>query len=351
MTLLAAFQVLLQRYSGQDDIAVGVPIAGRSRPELEGLIGFFVNTLVLRGDLSGDPSFAEYLARVRARALDAYAHQDLPFEKVVEELAPSRDLSRNPLFQISFALQNTPPPDWRLDGLDVRATTSPTAAPSSISTRCRRKRRPARDAHRICPALFDQATIETMAQGARCLRRLSKMASASVLRCRVDRSARDRYRTVSRPIFRARSTSSSLQSRAHARSVAVREGTAALSYAELDARANQLARFLGAQGVQRGSLVAVAMERGVEMTVALLAVLKAGAAYLPLDPALPRPWLASMLEDAGQPPVLTQQRLLDGLPSGAGRACCIDRDWADIATHDRSDPGNRVTGGETASMM
>ena len=114
-------------------------------------------------------------------------------------------------------------------------------------------------------------------------------------------------------------------------SIAVREGTTTLSYAELDARANQLARFLGAQGVHRESVVAVALERGIEMTVALLGILKAGAAYLPLDPALPRQWLASMLEDAGQPLVLTQQRLLDRLPAGAARACCIDRDSADIA--------------------
>jgi hypothetical protein len=123
MTLLAAFQVLLYRYSGQDDIVVGVPIAGRVRPELGGLIGFFVNTLVLRGDLSGEPTFREYLARVRARALEAYAHQDLPFEKLVEELRPKRDMSRNPLFQVALVLQNTPPGTLQLEGLCVQPLT------------------------------------------------------------------------------------------------------------------------------------------------------------------------------------------------------------------------------------
>ena len=123
MTLLAAFQVLLYRYSGQDDIVVGVPIAGRVRPELGGLIGFFVNTLVLRGDLSGEPTFRQYLARVRARALEAYAHQDLPFEKLVEELRPKRDMSRNPLFQVALVLQNTPSGTLQLEGLCVQPLT------------------------------------------------------------------------------------------------------------------------------------------------------------------------------------------------------------------------------------
>ena len=129
MTLLAAFQVLLHRYSGQDDIAVGTPIAGRGRTELEGLIGFFVNTLVLRSDLAGNPAFTELLARVRETALGAYTHQDLPFEKLVEELSPSRDMSRNPLFQVMFVLQNAPDAELALKG--VQASRLPLAGHSA----------------------------------------------------------------------------------------------------------------------------------------------------------------------------------------------------------------------------
>ena len=166
MTLLAAFQVLLYRYSGQEDIAVGcADRRPRTRPSSSGLIGFFVNTLVLRGDLSGDPSFPRVLARVRARALDAYAHQDLPFEKLVEELHPQRDLSRNPLFQVALAMQNTPQGELRLEGVDVEP----------LNDICEREREVRPDADSITEVggalrtrveyatdLFDAATIERM---------------------------------------------------------------------------------------------------------------------------------------------------------------------------------------------
>jgi amino acid adenylation domain-containing protein len=360
MTLLAAFQVLLHRYSGQDDIAVGVPIAGRNRPELEGLIGFFINTLVLRGDLSSDPSFADYLARVRARALDAYAHQDLPFERLVQELAPSRDLSRNPLFQISFSLQNAPQQHWRLAGIDAHAVEGIVDSNAKFDLHLSVGESAGQLRGRIdyAAALFDRATIENMAAQWRTLLeaivanpggRVSRLALQSPseraqLLARSNLVAADRCEASVHELFAA-------QAARAPDAIAVREGTAALDYAELDARANQLARSLGAQGVQRGSLVAVAMERGVEMTVALLGVLKAGGAYLPLDPALPRQWLASILEDAGKPLVLTQQRLLERLPDCADRALCIDRDREVIARNDRSDPGNSVAGGDTAYVM
>jgi thioesterase domain-containing protein len=164
MTLLAAFQVLLHRYSGQEDVAVGVPIAGRVRPELGGMIGFFVNTLVLRGDLSGDPSFTAYLARVRARALEAYAHQDLPFEKLVEELHPKRDLSRNPLFQVALAMQNTPQGELRLEGIDVEPVTdlSSESAKFDLQFSITEVAGVLRTRVEYATDLFDPSTIERM---------------------------------------------------------------------------------------------------------------------------------------------------------------------------------------------
>ena len=165
MTLLAAFQVLLHRYSGQEDIAVGTPIAGRGRTELEGLIGFFVNTLVLRSDLAGNPTFTELLARVRETALGAYTHQDLPFEKLVEELSPSRDISRNPLFQVMFVLQNAPDAELMLRG--VQASRLPLAGHSAKFDLTVTMRETAAGLHvrwEYSTDLFDASTVERMAQ-------------------------------------------------------------------------------------------------------------------------------------------------------------------------------------------
>ena len=335
MTLLAAFQVLLHRYSGQDDIAVGVPIAGRNRPELESLIGFFVNTLVLRGTLSGDPTFLEYLGRVRERSLDAYAHQDLPFEKLVEELAPSRDLSRNPLFQVSFALQNAPPPAWRLTGLEVSTVEDiiDASAKFDLSFSVGESAGELRGRIDYAAALFDHATVVNMAVQWRCLLAAIATHPAERISRLALHSASERGRLLAEGNRVVSDFSSASVHRLFAEqavrtpaATAVRDGDVTLSYGELDARANQLARFLGGKGVQRGSIVAVAMERGPWMTVTLLGILKAGAAYLPLDPALPHEWLASMLEDAGQPPVLTLQPLLARCPPGLARVFCIDRD-------------------------
>ena len=361
MTLLAAFQVLLHRWSGQDDIAVGVPIAGRSRAELEDLIGFFVNTLVLRGDLAGNPSFVELLARVRQRSLDAYAHQDLPFEKLVEELAPSRDLSRNPLFQVSFALQNAPAPDWRLPGLEIQPVEGifNTSAKFDLYLAVTETAGVLWGRFEYAAALFDAGTIEHMAAQWRTL--LAAIAASPDER--IDRlplqSPSERARLLAEwnhltPPGRRAASVNELFARQAERApdaIAVRDGVTTLSYRELDARANQVARYLRALRVGRETLVAVAMERGPELVTALLGILKAGGAYLPVDVALPRERLSLMLGDAAVNLVLTQQRLLDRLPDGVARVVCLDRDWPEIGTHHRSDPGHRADRADAAYVM
>lgn len=361
MILLAAFQVLLHRWSGQDDIAVGVPLAGRNRAELEGLIGFFVNMLVLRGDLSGDPPFVGHLARVRQRCLDAYAHQDLPFEKLVEQLAPSRDLSRNPLFQVSFALQNTVPPDWRLAGLDVEPVEGVAYDNAKFDLSVSVTETAGRLQARIeyAAALFDAATIEHMADQWRAL----LAAIVANPGERIDRlplqSPAQRTRLLVEwnrvgPADTGGASVPELFAAQVARTpeaIAVRDGPAAVSYRELDARSTQLARYLQVDGVRRETWVGVALERGAELATALLGILKAGGAYVPLDPALPRERLSSMLADAGWPRVLTQQRLLDGLPTDAERTVCIDRDWGRIAAADRAGPADRAGGCDAAYVM
>ena len=350
MTLLAAFQVLLYRYSGQDDIAVGVPIAGRTRPQLEGLIGFFVNTLVLRGDLSGNPGFTQYLRRVRDRALDAYSHQDLPFEKLVEELAPKRDLSRNPLFQASLAFQNTPPRTLAIArprrAPDRRAYTT---APPSSTWRMSLTERDGELAGSLEYAsdLFDAATIERMAGHfvQPCWRDRRRSGSAASTRCRC--SARrsgigcSSTGTTPRPTIRRTAASTSCsRSRRRARPTPWPwcSTTQRLTYGELDARANQLAHHLRTLGVGPDVLVGICVERSLEMVVGLLGILKAGGAYVPLDPGYPHERLAFMLEDAQAPVLLTQERLLGRLPPHAGRTLCLDRDWPTVAAQPATCP-------------
>ncbi|MGH8714100.1 MAG: non-ribosomal peptide synthetase, partial [Casimicrobiaceae bacterium] len=356
-----AFQVLLHRWSGQDDIAVGVALAGRRRPELEGLIGFFVNTLVLRGDLGGDPTFVGVLARARRRSLDAYAHQDLPFEKLVEQLAPSRDLARNPLFQVSFTLQNTPPPDWKLPGLEVESIDDVVPARAKFDLHVAATEIAGRLEGTIeyAAALFDAATIEHMAgQWQALLAAIVADPGLGIDRLRLQSPARRARLLIEwNRITAAGGRDATVdvlfaaQAARTPEAIAVRDAPAALSYRELDARSNQLARHLLADGAGRGTLVGVAIERGAELAIALLGILKAGGAYVPLDPALPRERLALMLDDTGRPRVLTQQRLLDRLPPDAQGAFCVDRDWARIAGNERTAPARLAGGGDAAYVM
>ncbi|HBL30739.1 MAG TPA: non-ribosomal peptide synthetase, partial [Acidobacteria bacterium] len=324
MVLLAAFQALLARLGGQEDFAVGSPIAGRNRQEIEGLIGFFVNTLVLRAGLSGEPSFRELLGRVRETALAAYAHQDVPFEKLVEELAPERSLTHSPLFQVMFVLQNAPVPGLDMQGLRLRpVSTAGATAKFDLTLSLEPREGGLGGLIEYATDLFDGVTIdrllghfELLLTGAvsdpdRRPADLPLLSRAELHQVQVEWNP-----AAAQPAASLIDRFESWADRAP-EAVALLVPSApeeALTYAELERRAGRLARRLRSLGVGIDSRVGLCAERSPAMIVAVLGILKAGAAYVPLDPAYPRERLAFMIEDARLPVLLTEERLLGGLP-------------------------------------
>ena len=320
MGLLTGFVVLLERYTGQEDLTVGTPIAGRTRVEVEGLIGFFVNTLVLRADLSGDPSFVDQLKRMREVSLGAYAHQELPFERVVEELEPVRDLSRTPLFQAMFVLQNVPLEaldieGLRLDGLELDSAT----AKFDLTLSMVEREGGLRGSIEYDTDLFDRSTVCRLAEHLRTLLSGALAAPYTALSDLPLQTAAERHQLLTEYndtevrlegetcVHRWIERQASLSPEAVA---VVCEGSV-LSYGELDSRANRLGRHLRRLGVGPEVVVGICAERSVELLVGLLGILKAGGAYLPLDPSYPLERLAFMVEDgltcAGRPALLVVQ--------------------------------------------
>jgi amino acid adenylation domain-containing protein len=347
MTLLATFQTLLSRYTGQEEIVVGTPIANRNRAETEPLIGFFVNTLVMRTDISGDPSFEQLLGRVREVALGAYAHQDLPFEKLVEELQPERDLSRSPLFQVMFILQNAPQGELAAQGLrfgsiEVQGGTAKfdltlAAGESEGRLRCEVEYR---------TGLFDASTIkrmlghfETLLEGvaARPEQRVSELPLLTgVEREQVLAEWNDTRRAYPEglcihELFEA-------QAARTPGATAVVDGGVPLTFAELNGRANQVAHRLRALGVGPDVPVGICVERSGEMIVGLLGILKAGGAYVPLDPEYPRERLAFMLKDSDVGVLLTQERLLARLPEHGASVVRLDADRPELERQSEENP-------------
>ncbi|MFC5891106.1 amino acid adenylation domain-containing protein, partial [Kitasatospora aburaviensis] len=309
MVLQAGLAALLGKLGAGSDVPIGTPIAGRTDEALDDLVGFFVNTLVLRTDLSGDPSFTELLGRVRGAALAAYAHQDVPFEHLVEALNPSRSLSHHPLFQTGLVVQNAPGGDFELPGLLVSGVTvltgtarldltfgfaeeyGPDGAPAGLG-----------GAVEYSTDLFDRSTVETLV--ARWTRLLAAVAAAPDLPIGgIDLLSAQERRELLPTVDAAAATASlpelfAAQVAAAPDAVALVSGDAELTYRQLDARANRFAHALIARGVGPERVVAVALPRSVESVVAVLGVLKAGAAYLPVDPAYPRARIDLMLADA-----------------------------------------------------
>ncbi|MBV9107973.1 MAG: AMP-binding protein, partial [Gemmatimonadetes bacterium] len=348
MMLLGAFQVLLSKYGGSEDVVVGSPIAGRTRGEVEELIGFFVNTLVLRTDLSGDPGFRETLRRVREATLGAYAHQELPFEKLVAELQPERSLSHSPLFQVMFTLQNAGGAGGALPGLSVSGVgAEPASARFDLSLELAPTPQGLRGALNYSTDLFERGTVLRMAGHlARVLEqvvadadvRLSQLElideaeRALVLEEWNRTDAEYPAGTCIHELFEAQASRTP-------GAVAVRFEEESLTYAELNARANRLAHHLVRLGVGPEVRVGVLMERSLEMVVSLLAVLKAGGGYVPLDPGLPAERLAYMLDDSAVPVLLTQERLRAVLPARDGvRVVSVDGAWREIAAESAENP-------------
>ncbi|MFH0245768.1 amino acid adenylation domain-containing protein [Streptomyces sp. HK10] len=341
MVLLAAFTVLLSRYSGQEDIAVGSPVAGRDRPELEHLIGFFVNTLALRTDVSGDPAFTELVDRARETCLEAYAHADVPFERLVDEVGASRDLSRTPLVQAVLSFGNTDIPQVRMGGADIRPDeVSPGTSKFDLVLEVVPRGGAWRATLEYNTDLFEAATADRLLDHLTELlravaeapgRKLSELpATRAADRADLERWGRGPERPLAgvpaHVLFEERV-------REHPDATALICPDGEIGYARLNARANRLARRLRTLGVGPGTLVALCAHRSADTYTGILGVLKAGGAYVPVDPGYPRERVRFMLADSAAPVVLTQQDVherLGGLPGAPHRhVVLLDRDHRD----------------------
>jgi amino acid adenylation domain-containing protein len=333
MTLLAAYQALLARYSGQEDIAVGTPVAGRDHPLTEGLIGFFVNVLVLRAHLSVGVTFRELLHQVRETCLGAFAHQDVPFERIVDELKPQRDLSRSPLFQAAFILQNAPPPTLRLPGVTLRQVDvdqGTSKSDLSLSMTATAEGLVGRLVYNT--DLFEPATIARMARHFQTLVEGAvdqpdlPAARLPLLTPRERRQLVTEWNVTAADLLPDRCVHQLFEGQVQRApdATALVSGGRAFTYGELNRRANRLARDLQRHGVGPETTVGLVAERSPEAVIGILATLKAGGAYMPADPTFPPDRVAFMLRDAGVHVTLAGRRCREGLPPDAGVVIELD---------------------------
>ena len=352
MVLLAAFQTLLHRYTSQEDILVGSPIAGRTQVETEGLIGPFINTLVLRIDLSGNPSFLELLQRVRSTTLDAYVNQDLPFERLVKELQPDRDLRRPPFFQVMFNLENLPQKAVGVQNLEIEEFEFDSGTTHfDLELEITENRQGLYCLMSYNLDLFDSSTInrllghyQTLLQGLanhpdQPLSELPLLTEHERHQLLVEwNDTRTHYpqELCVHHVFED-------QVRRTPNAVAAVLKDRQFTYAELNCRANGLAQYLKRLGVGPEVIVGICMERSLDMMVGLLAILKSGGAYLPLDPTYPVERIRFTLEDADVPVLLTQERLAEHLPMQRSKMVRVDADWSVISREDGENVGSQVT--------
>jgi amino acid adenylation domain-containing protein len=350
MTLLAAFKILLYRYSQQEDIAVGSAIANRNRSEIEQLIGFFVNSLVLRTDLSGNPTFRELLSRVKEVALGAYAHQDLPFEKLVEELHPERNLNQNPLFQVVFALQNAPMSALELPGLILSPLEFDTATTRFDLEFHLWQQEPNNqlwvDSSKGISGfviyrtdLFDEATITRMLGHFQILLEgivanpEERIANLPLLSQIEQHQLLIEWNKTQVDYPQDKCIHQLFESMAEQTpdAIALVFGDKQLSYKELNLRSNKLAHYLKKLGVGVEVLVGLCVERSFDMIIGILGILKAGGAYVPLDPSYPPERFNFMFEDAQFPVLLTHDRWIPHIENHNCEVICLDKDWDIIA--------------------
>ncbi|MFN6478156.1 non-ribosomal peptide synthetase [Nostoc sp. DedQUE07] len=360
MTLLAAYDILLYRYTGQEDILVGSPIANRDRSEIEGLIGFFVNTLVMRTNLAGNPSFSELLTRVREMALGAYTHQDLPFEMLVEILRPERDLSHAPLFQVAFSLQNAPMQQVDFAGLTVNPLiVEGITAKFDVSLLIENTTTGFVGWWQYNTDLFDERTIKRMtghfvtllesivANPQQQISQLPLLTGVEQHQLLVEWNSTQADYAQDKCIHQLFEE----QVQRTPDAVAVVFGSEQLTYKQLNCRANQLAHYLRSLGVKPDVLVGICVERSLEMLIGLLGILKAGGAYLPLDPDYPTERLRFMLEDAQVSVLLTQQQVIDRLPEHQANLVCLDEVWEKIEQNNQDNPTSGVKAFHLANVI
>jgi amino acid adenylation domain-containing protein/thioester reductase-like protein len=360
MVLLAAFKVLLWRYSGQQSLCIGTPIANRRRVELERLIGFFVNTLVLRTDLSGSFSFSEFLRQVREVCLGAQTHQDLPFERLVEEIAPVRDMSCSPLFQVMFVLQNAPEAVLEIQGLQITPLEVDIHSAKFDLTLSITERENGLEAwFEYSTDLFDAPTIARMAgHYGTLLEDILSSPDTLLGDLRLLTEVERHYLLVEwnaneaeypqdqclHELFEA-------QVEKTPEAIAVVHKNQALTYAELNIRANQLGHHLRILGVGPEFLVGICTEPSLEMIVGILGILKAGGAYVPIDPGYPRERKAYQLANSAPRIVLTQARWMGDLLQGDIKNICLEQDWDVIAQYPVSAPAHRNAPGNLAYII
>jgi amino acid adenylation domain-containing protein/non-ribosomal peptide synthase protein (TIGR01720 family) len=366
MLLLAAFKLLLHRYCQQDEIVLGVPSANRNHQQIQSLIGFFVNTLVLRTDLSGNPTFTTLLERIRTTAAEAFEHQEIPFAKVVEALQIERDLSHNPLVQVMFQvqneayqLQNDSQLDLQIPDLEIHQTWVETGATKfDLTCHIVERSQGLLVVMEYCTDLFQQQTITRMIQHLRVILTAIvenpslKISQIPILtpqeqhqilvewnQTQVDYPQKWLHQLFEEQVQRTPD------------SVAVCYQEQTLTYQELNSKVNQLAHHLKELGVGCESLVGIYLERSPQLIIALLAVLKAGGAYIPLDNKLPPERLAYMLGDAQPGIILTMAASMRRLPDYQGSVVCLDEDWQAIAQNPEQNPPNIVTGENLAYII